>query len=123
MAAAKQVYALIERPRLRADGELHRQLDRGCVRVPSDISEGFEQTTDRAFAKFLIDARGSARELCTQLQIAADRHQTHRAEADACRLLYEEIARMLSGLISYLQREDRTRRHHPRRSKDPAGNG
>jgi four helix bundle protein len=111
MAAAKRAFALIERPRMRADGELRRQIDKGSVRIPSDIAEGFEQTTDRSFAKYLTDARGSAREICTQLQITADRYRDCRDDALECLALYEEIARMLSGLIAYLQREDRQHRH------------
>jgi len=78
--------------------------------VPSDISQGFEQKTDRHFAKYLRDARGGSQEIRTQLALAVQRRHITSAECTRTSGLYEEISKMLSGLIRYLEREDWTHR-------------
>ena len=91
-------------------------MNRASVRIVSDIAEGFETKTDRHFASYLYDARGGAAEIRAQLSIAVSRG--HIAEADCARVSgsYDEVGRMLSGLITYLEREDRHVRH--RRDQD-----
>ena len=110
VAAGRRINALLTRAGLVGDLELKSQISRCAIRVPSDVAEGFEQKTDRSFAKYLYDARGSAQELRTQLQIAADRNHIGEDECLECRELYAEVARMLSGLIRHLEKEDRRTR-------------
>ena len=107
IAASRRISMLLTRPGLADDLELRSQISRCAIRVPSDISEGFEQKTDRSFARYLYDARGSAQELRTQLQIALDRRAISAADCHECREAYAEVARMLTGLIRHLEREDR----------------
>ena len=85
-------------------------MNRASVRIVSDIAEGFETKTDRRFARYLYDARGGAAEIRAQLSIALSRG--HIAEADRASVSgrYDEIGRMLSGLITCLDREDRKAR-------------
>ena len=77
--------------------------------VPANIAEGFGQQTDRHFAKYLFIARGSSNEVRAHLawRTAED------TWSDRTRLTssgkYEEIARMLTGLIKYLRACDRKR--------------
>ena len=106
VAAGRRINALLTRAGLVGDLELKSQISRCAIRVPSDVAEGFEQKTDRSFAKYLYDARGSAQELRTQLQIAADRNHIGEDECLEYRELYAEVARMLSGLIRHLEKED-----------------
>ena len=115
-AAADALFALLRTTQLGRDRDLGAQLNRASVRVVSDIAEGFEQKTDRHFARYLYDARGGAAEIRAQLSRAFSRG--HIAEADRAGVSgrYEEVGRMLSGLITYLEREDRK----VRRRREPA---
>jgi four helix bundle protein len=103
LAAADAVFATTRGGRFRDDLDLQRQLNKGSRRVPSDIAEGFEQSTNRHFVHFLYIARGAARELCTQINISARRHFITESERTDLWKRYDEIARMLSGLIRYLE--------------------
>ena len=55
LAAADAVFAILQSTRLRQARDLGAQLDRASTRVVSDIAEGFEQKTDRHFARYLYD--------------------------------------------------------------------
>jgi four helix bundle protein len=59
-AAADALFALLRTTALGGERDLAAQLNRGSIRVVSDIAEGFEQKTDRHFARYLYDARGGA---------------------------------------------------------------
>ena len=72
-------------------------------RVASLISEGSEQSTDRHFAEYCYRAKGSARETRTQLIVAVQREHLTEAERVSLDKRYEEIGRMLSGLIRRLR--------------------
>jgi four helix bundle protein len=104
--AAVAVFAIIQSGRFHDDHDLHWQLNKGSRRVPSDIAEGFEQKTDRRFAHYLYIARGAAREICTQVRIAERRHLVTETERTDIWNRYDEIARMLTGLIRYLEDSD-----------------
>jgi len=111
--AGDAIFAIVQRVAFRADVDMQRQLSKGARRVPSDISEGFEQKTDAHFAHYLYIARGAARELCTQALVAHRRNFITKDECADVRRRYDEIARMLTGLIKYLERSDRNNRFHP----------
>ena len=110
LAAAVEVSALIRRPSFRRDPRLRDQLGGSSESVPSLIAEGFEQSTDRHFAEYCYRSRGSSRETRTHLVVA--RARSHITESERARVsdLYEEIAKMLSGLIAHLRFEDRKQR-------------
>ena len=74
------------------------------------IAEGFEQKTDRHFAHYLYIARGSARETITHLRIAEGRRYTAGEETNALCARYDEIAKMLTGLIQHLESDNRSHR-------------
>jgi len=110
MEAAADVSAILDRDSLRRDPRLRDQMGSSSERVASLIAEGFEQSTDRHFAQYCYRSRGSSRELRTQLVIARDRR--HIVEDERARISnkYEEIAKMLTGLIDHLETEDRKHR-------------
>ncbi len=108
--AADELFAVIRATPLGRDRDLSAQLNRASVRVVSDIAEGFEQKTDRHFARYLYDARGGAAEIRAQLAIAQRRGSVTTAECERLSTLYVEVGRMLSGLISYLETEGREHR-------------
>jgi four helix bundle protein len=62
------------------------------------------------FAHYLYIARGASQEICTQLVVA---HRRNFITVDECAELkrrYDEIAKMLTGLIRYLEDSGWTRR-------------
>lgn len=108
--AARAVSALLTRPSLKQDRDLAGQLNRASIRVVSDIAEGFGQKTDRHFARYLYDARGGAAEIQVQLAIAFDRGYLGDDERAQVVEMFAEVARMLTGLIRHLERDNWTDR-------------
>jgi four helix bundle protein len=107
LAACDAVSAILERPRLRADWDLRAQLAASSAAVPANIAEGFGQQSDRQFARYLFIARGSGHEVRSHLAVAHGRQYLNDEETiDLCGK-YEEIAKMLTGLIKYLLASDR----------------
>jgi four helix bundle protein len=92
---------MLARPAFGRDPRLRTQLGSASERVASAIAEGFEQSTDRHFAQYCYRAKGSCREIRTQLSIARDRGYVTEDERQKLDLLHEEIAKMLSGLIRH----------------------
>jgi four helix bundle protein len=110
LAVSTEVSALIERPSFLRDLRLRGQLGSSSERVASLIAEGFEMSTDRHFAQYCYRARGSSREMRTQLVVACNRRHITQQECDWICGMYEEIAKMLTGLIDHLEIEDRKHR-------------
>jgi len=109
------VNALLEKPGLRKDYDLHKQISRANSSIPSNMAEGFEQGTDRAFANFLTHSKGSLAELLTRLKHA---HFKKYITADELRERLDagdELGKMLGGFIKYLRRCDWSERggHNP----------
>jgi four helix bundle protein len=74
------------------------QMRRAAVSVPSNIAEGQGRNSEKSFAQFLNQARGSLYELETQLELSCNlgmipQDLMERLQGDAA-----EIARMLHGL-------------------------
>ncbi len=67
MEICYQIYDNLEHCR---DFGLKDQMQRAAVSIPSNIAEGFELSSNRAFIRHLYIAKGSAGELRTQLYIA-----------------------------------------------------
>jgi four helix bundle protein len=67
-------------------------------------------STDRHFAQYLYRAKGSSREIRSQLLVARQRRHVTESERVAISEKYEEIAKMLTGLIRHLEAEDRKHR-------------
>jgi four helix bundle protein len=106
MQLATEISAIIERPSFRHDLRLRDQLAASSERIPSVISEGSEQSTDRHYAAYLYRARGTAREIRTQLRVARDRRHITEPERTNLDGRYDEIGRMLTGLIRHLEAAD-----------------
>ena len=110
LVACVAVSAVLEKPKVRADWDLRVQISSASAAVPANIAEGFGQQSDRQFARYLFIARGSTQEVRAHLAVAHGRHYLSDEEAaDLCKK-YDEIARMLTGLIKYLRASDRKSR-------------
>jgi four helix bundle protein len=116
LATAKEISALLTRADFSKDFDLKDQLGNSSSRVPALIAEGFEQKSDRHFAHYLYLARGSAKESKTHLRVACGRGYVSLRDTARLGGDYEEIRRMLTGLIEHLERENR-----PHRSKKLKG--
>ena len=67
------VTAILQRPAFERDLDLRDQIRREADSVVSNIAEGFAQPTDRPFAGYLFDAKGSNAEVRARLRLACDR--------------------------------------------------
>jgi four helix bundle protein len=108
--ASAEISAIMERPAWNRDLRLRDQIGSASERVVSAISEGFEQSTDRHFAQYLYRAKGSSREIRTQMIVAVQRRFVTESERVSVSNKYEEIAKMLRGLIRHLEAENRKHR-------------
>src|SRR5688500_10398346 len=70
--------------------------------ILANMSEGFEQPTDRGFAKYLYTSKASLAETCTRLGRASKRGMLSSAELRQIERHASEIARMTTGLITHL---------------------
>ena len=107
LKAADEVSKLLTRDVFATDLRLRGQLGASSERVASLMSEGFSQKTDRHFAQYLYQSRGSSSETRTQLRVAFGRKYLTSDELNSLCDRYVEIEKMLTGLIQHLNREDR----------------
>ena len=107
LTACAAISAMLERTRVRSDFDLRSQLAASSGAVPANIAEGFGQQSDRRFARYLFIARGSAHEVRAHLSVAHARKYLESADVSELGGKYDEIARMLTGLIRYLLASDR----------------
>ena len=104
MKLAEAIYAIArDFPKEELFG-LSSQMRRAAVSVPSNIAEGFGRDSDRGFAVFLAQARGSLYELETQIELARNLALVDKTRAAQLLADSAEIGRMMHGLRSALHR-------------------
>lgn len=82
---------------------LTSQMRRSAVSMPSNIAEGSQRNTDKAFGQFLSTAQGSAAELETQLIIAEKQNMIENVGMlKRAKGQLEEVRKMTAGLYSQL---------------------
>lgn len=92
MKICYQIYDALEHCH---DFGLRNQMERSAVSVPSNIAEGYELSSDRAFIRHLYIVKGSAGELRTQLYISI--RQKYISEELGTELLTQ--TKKLGGMI------------------------
>ena len=95
--------AILLRPALRRNRKLWDQIAEANDSILSNMREGFELSTDDAFANMLTYAKGSCAEVLTRLFRAHRRRCLTLGEFEAQRRNGEELQRMLGGFIKYLR--------------------
>ena len=100
------VNAMLDRPGFRRDLRLHNQLADAIDSVVANIAEGFEQPTDRSFARYLYISKGSAAEAAARLLLALKRRHVKQLHFDQGSALAKELNKMLEGFIEYLIKSD-----------------
>jgi four helix bundle protein len=105
--AADAVSAILKRACFQRDYKLREQLADSSDAVPSLIADGFPQSTDRFFAQMLYRSRGESAETRTHLRVAKGREYVTESEMSELCDRYNEIEKMLTGLIRHVEKEDR----------------
>ena len=82
---------------------LSDQMRRAVISIPSNIAEGKGRNSAKEYVKFLAIARGSQKELETQLYICTKLEYFTEEEATTALNLCEEVGKMLNSLIIKLQ--------------------
>jgi four helix bundle protein len=82
---------------------LTQQIRRAAVSIPSNVAEGKGRHSDKEFAHFVFNARGSLLELETQLILAEDLEYLSAADARRLLAMAECVGRALTGLINSLR--------------------
>ena len=83
---------------------LTAQMRRAAVSVPSNIAEGHARRTTPDFLHFLSIARGSLKELETQVFIARRLDYINEQQESELTSLTAEVSRIISGLTSSLKK-------------------
>ena len=107
LAFCDAVNAIIEKPGFARNRRLREQILEATDSVVSNIAEGFEQPTDRAFARYLYISKSSNGEARARLLVARNRRFINDDEFQTCNRLSVELAKMLTVFIKYLIKSDR----------------
>jgi four helix bundle protein len=102
----RAVSPLLKKIEARKDFGLHGQLSDSSGNIPGHIAEGFGQSTDRHFARYLAIARGSAQETRGHLAAALVKEHISREDESQTSGLYLDLCNMLTSFIEYLRRSD-----------------
>lgn len=84
-------------------------MQRSAVSIPSNIAEGFELHTNKAFIRHLYIAKASGGELRTQVLIAKRQGYISKEKAEELINLATVVAKMIARFIS--TRKGKTRKH------------
>ncbi|MDR0694022.1 MAG: four helix bundle protein [Prevotellaceae bacterium] len=88
------------------DFGLKDQMQRAAVSIPSNISEGFERSSDKEFIRFLYIAKASCGELRTQLYIAVKLNYIEKLKGDALITRLRTLSSQIASLITYRQKRN-----------------
>ena len=81
---------------------LSSQMRRAVVSIPSNIAEGQGRDTMKEFVRFLSVARGSLRELSTQLEICERIDYIDASQTSKAKDLITELDKMINALSNSL---------------------
>ena len=93
-----------------SDYRLKDQSTGAAVSVMGNIPEGFARRSNRKFTQFLFISVSSAAELQSHMYVALDQHYIARETFDEIYQQAEKTSKIISGLITYLRRNEKTSR-------------
>jgi four helix bundle protein len=96
------VNALLERPAFGKQRDLREEINDASDSITSNMREGFEQSTDDHFAKYLYTSKGSVGEVLDRMGTAHRKRCITAEELKSCRVMGEALGKMLGGFIKYL---------------------
>ncbi len=97
MKLCDEIYTVLKNCR---DFGLRDQMQRSSVSIPSNIAEGFELSTNKAFIRHLYIAKGSGGELRTQIYIAIRQGYIENQKGKELVDLTKKLAAMISKFIA-----------------------
>jgi four helix bundle protein len=100
------IYMICNETGLRKDFGLRDQLCRASVSAMSNIAEGFARNTDKDFARFLDQARGSCGEVQSLLYVAQDVGYLPTEGFQRLYKLADETTSIIAGFSSYLRNRE-----------------
>lgn len=101
---ARRVYSATDSGRFSKDFGLKDQIRRACISIMANIAEGFDRGGRKEFIQFLSIAKGSAGEVKSHLFVALDQAYLTKESFQELYDLADQASKMISGLISYLQK-------------------
>lgn len=100
------IFRMIKSDRFSKNYALKDQLCRAVISVSANIAEGYERDGNKEFIKHLSIAKGSVGEVRSLLYMAVDLECISLKQMDEIKSLSLETARLIGGLISYIQRSN-----------------
>jgi len=94
----KHVYIITSQKGFYTDFALRDQMRRASISIMSNIAEGFERASRREFHRFLVIAKASCAEVCSQLYIAFDVKYIGEDAFKESMEMATEVSRILGGL-------------------------
>jgi four helix bundle protein len=91
---------------LQNDFRLSNQLTGAAISVMGNIPEGFVRRSNREFIQFLFISVSSAAELQSHMYVAMDQHYITDEIFDEIYKQADKTGKMISGLITYLRKND-----------------
>ena len=113
MDLAASIYTLSRPLRLNKHGDLASQLERAAVSIPANIAEGKGRGSSAEFARFLVIALGSLREVETLLHLVDQLGLAKKETFLELQKQADEVGKVLFGL----ERATRRRSSGSRRPK------
>ncbi|HUU43080.1 MAG TPA: four helix bundle protein [Planctomycetota bacterium] len=99
-----EVYKATQQGPFERDFALRDQIRKSAISVPSNIAEGFERDSTKAFISFLCIAKGSCGELRTQLYLARKLGYIQAGRMRDLVAKAKRISRLIAGVITYLKK-------------------
>jgi four helix bundle protein len=99
------IYEVTRQGAFAKDFGLSGQIQRAAVSIMSNIAEGFERGGRGEFHQFLSTAKASCAEVRSQLYVALDVGYLDKTSFDQLMQLAEEVARIVGGLRSSVQKQ------------------
>ena len=103
-ALVKTVYEATYEEQFKRDFALRDQIRRASISISSNIAEGFDRGSLRAFHHFLSISQGSCAEVRTQLYLALDLGYIDDSKFTTLFRDAEEVGRVIGGLRASVER-------------------
>jgi four helix bundle protein len=100
------VSALLRKPEWRRNFKLRGQIEDATDSIAANLDEGFEQGTDRAFARYVTISKSSLGETLGHLRRAYRKQLITLEELTRLLEMGNALGRMLGGFIKYLHLSD-----------------
>jgi four helix bundle protein len=99
----KKIYRLSTKKAFSKDFGLRDQIQRASVSIMSNIAEGFDGGSHKAFANFLTYAYRSTTEVQSTLYVALDTEYIDEPDFQDCFDQAAKTKRLIGGFIKYLR--------------------